>query len=296
MEIRVLCPEEFYELRNLLDGVFSRSNGRKTDFSKLFPRLFSAPNAYTTASHIGAFEGGKLIGTAAMYPLDYAVGTQHIRLIGNGNVAVHEDYRNRGAMTAILHKINEICDEIGDLGYLHGDPVRYGRVGYVGCGVEYLLTFRPEGHAEYHFLPMTLEEVPLQQARSERRCDYIKRRPEDFIPSLRSGYREAVAVHNANGVSIGFLSLNRTTGAVEEFAFDEPREAEVFQALARQLERPICVRLSGYDAATLARCRDYVHLQIGQPALFRIINPEPLRRAARELGLPENTLYAPYLT
>lgn len=297
MEIRILRPEEFYELRDLLDGVFSRSNGRETDFSKLFPRLFSASNAYATASHIGAFEDGKLIGTAAMYPLDYVVGTQHIRLIGNGNVAVHEDYRNRGVMTAILHKINEICDQIGDVGYLHGDPVRYGRVGYVGGGVEYLLTFAPEGREVFRFAPMQPEEVPAQQARSERRCDYIKRKPEDFILSLRSGGREAVSVFDGNGAPVGFLSLNRSAGAVEEFALKGAAEAAVFVALARELGRPVRVRLSGYDVQTLERCRNYATaLEVGQPALFRVINPEPLRRAARELGLPEDVLYAPYLT
>lgn len=296
MEIRIVQPHEFYELRELLDGVFSRSNGRETDFSKLFPRLFSAPNTYATASHLGAFADGKLIGTAAMYPLDYVVGTQHIRLIGNGNVAVHEDYRGRGVMTAILHKINEICDEIGDVGYLHGDPVRYGRVGYVGGGTEYLLTFQPTGCEPYRFLPMTLEEVPLQQARAERRCDYIKRRPEDFILSLQSGSREAISVFREDGSSAGFLSLHRETGAVEEFALEGERENEVFQALARELGRPVRVRLSGYDVLTLERCRTHAALKIGQPALFRIIRPEPLRQAARELGLPEDVLYAPYLT
>ena len=296
MEIRIVAPHEFYELRDLLTGVFSRSNGRETDFTKLFPRLFAQPNAYATASHLGAFEDGKLIGTAAMYPLDYVIGTQHIRLIGNGNVAVHEDYRNRGVMSAILHEINRICDEIGDVGYLHGNPVRYGRVGYVGCGIEYLLTFQPSEGERYVFSPMTPDDVPLQQARSERRCDYIKRRPEDFIPALCSGYREAITARDKNGVSVGFLSLNRATGAVEEFAFDEPREVSAFQALAQQLGRPVCVQLSGDDVQTLARCRDHADVKIGQPALFRIINPEPLRRAAQELGLPEDTLYAPYLT
>lgn len=297
MEIRTLEPHEFYELRDLLDGVFSRSNGRETDFSKLFPRLFSAPNAYVTASHLGAFENGKLIGTAAMYPLDYVIGTQHIRLIGNGNVAVHEDYRNQGVMTAILHEINRICDEIGDMGYLHGDPVRYGRVGYVGGGIEYLLTFQPGACEKYHFRPMTPEEVPVQQARSERRCDYIKRRPEDFILSLRSGSREAVSVFRGDGTSVGFLSLHRSTGAVEEFALDGAQEPAVFSALAQELGRPVRVRLSGYDVQSLQRCREHTAtVEIGQPALFRVINPEPLRRAAQELGLPENVLYAPYLT
>ena len=215
MEIRVLRPEEFDQLRDLLDGVFSRSNGRVTDFSRLFPRLFAAPNPYTTASHIGAFIDGKLVGTAAMYPLDYVIGTQHIRLIGNGNVAVHEDYRNRGVMTQILHKINEACDKIGDLGYLHGDPVRYGRVGYVGCGVEYLLTFLPTGHAEYRFCPMTPAEVPMQQARSEQRCDFIRRAPEDFILSLRSGSRAMrPCISEMIDSSISRFRLTSTTYAV----------------------------------------------------------------------------------
>ena len=296
MEIRIVAPHEFYELRDLLTGVFSRSNGRETDFSRLFPRIFAAPNDYATSSHIGAFEDGKLIGTAAMYPLDYVVGTQHIRLMGNGNVAVHEDYRNRGVMSAILQEINTACDRMGDLGYLHGNPIRYGRVGYVGCGTEYLLTFLPEGRAVYQFVPMTADDIPLHQARSERRCDYIKRRPEDFLLALRSGYREAITVRDENGASVGYLSLNRTTGAVEEFAFDDAREPEVFQALARQLDKPVCARLSGYDVMTLARCRDHAQVQVGQPALFRIIDPAPLQAAARELGLPEDTLYAPYLT
>ena len=296
MEIRIVAPHEFYELRDLLTGVFSRSNGRETDFSRLFPRIFAAPNTYATSSHIGAFEDGKLVGTAAMYPLDYVIGTQHIRLMGNGNVAVHEDYRNRGIMSAILQAINTACDQVGDLGYLHGNPIRYGRVGYVGGGTEYLLTFQPEGRAIYQFTPMTADDVPLQQARSECRCDYIKRRPEDFILALRSGYREAITVRDENGTSVGYLSLNRATGAVEEFAFDDARETEVFQALARHLGKSVCARLSGYDIATLARCREHAQVQIGQPALFRIIDPAPLRVAARELGLPEDTLYAPYLT
>ena len=143
---------------------------------------------------------------------------------------------------------------------------------------------------------MRPEEVPLQQARSERRCDYIKRRPEDFILSLRSGSREAISVYGKDGTSVGFVSLNRNTGAVEEFAFDEERETEIFPALARALSRPIRVRLSGYDVKTLARCQDCATVEIGQPALFRIINPEPLRQAARSLGLAEDVLYAPYLT
>ena len=98
--------------------------------------------------------------------LDYVVGGVHIRLIANGNVAVHEEYRGRGVMTKLLHTINEACDTDGDLCYLHGDPVRYGRVGYVGGGIEYLLTFQPGTKYNYDFLPMRQEDAVFCRMKS----------------------------------------------------------------------------------------------------------------------------------
>ena len=144
MEIRRLKENEFYELRELLDTVFTGKYNKETRFIKLFPRLFTEPNKYVTDSHFGAFEDGKLIGTAAMYPLNYVVGGEHLRLIANGNVAVHGDYRGKGVMSALLNKINDECDKVADLCYLHGDPTRYGRFGYFGGGIQYKMTFQPK--------------------------------------------------------------------------------------------------------------------------------------------------------
>ena len=297
MDIKQLSIEHFFELRDLLDGVFSRKYGKETPFAKLFPRLFENPNAYTTSSHLGAFEDGRLIGTAAMYPLDYVVGGVHIRLIGNGNVAVHEDFRNRGIMTQLLYAINDACDVSGDVGYLHGDPVRYGRVGYIGGGIEYLLTFQPSKQIGFEFLPMSENDVSFCRARSEENCDYIVRLDEDFIPALRSGKREAISVFRG-GTLAGYLSLNRESGEVEEFGFgsDALSEVEVFSALAAALDKPVRVRLSGYNVKTLERCKDHARVFVGQPALFRVIQKEKLCEAACALGLPKETMYAPYLT
>lgn len=297
MEIKKLTPEHFYDLRDLLDGVFSRLYCHETRFAVLFPRLFEHPNDYVTSSHFGSFDGERLVGTAAMYPLDYVVGGKHIRLIANGNVAVHEDYRGKGVMTSLMHAVNDACDISGDVCYLHGDPARYGRVGYIGEGIEYLLTFRPAKHQEFHFAAMQNADVPFCRARSEENCDYIVRLDKDFIPALRSGNREAISVFRGGNLA-GYLSLNRENGAVEEFGFGQDMfsEAEVFSALATELGKPVRVRLSGYNDKALARCRDHADVQIGQPALFRVIHREPLIDAAYALGLPQNTLYAPYLT
>ena len=297
MEIKVLSPDHFFELRDLLDGVFSRSYGRETRFCELFPRLFSAPNPYVTSSHLGAFEDGRLVGTAAMYPLEYAVGDVTLRLIANGNVAVHEDYRNRGVMTRLLHAVNDACDVCGDLGYLHGNPVRYGRVGYTGGGIQYTLTFAPSAAAVYDFTPMLPEECAFLQKISETKCDYIRRSsPEDFYAALHSGNRKAITVHDLRGEIAGYLSLHPDTAFAEEFAFTEKAETEIFRSLAHRLGRPVQVRLSGYDEATLHRCREYADISSSQPALFRIIHPERLRNAAESLHLDADVLYAPYLT
>lgn len=302
MEIKILSPEHFYELRDLLDGVFSRSYGRETRFIDLFPRLFSAPNPYVTSSHLGAFIDGCLVGTAAMYPLDYVVGKVPIRLIANGNVAVHEDFRNRGVMTQLLHAVNDACDACGDLGYLHGNPVRYGRVGYHGCGIQYTLTFLPftasdAAAAAYDFASMLPEERAFLQKLSETKCDYIRRASaDDFHAALRSAKREAVTVYGRGGRTAGYLSLGKDNAFVEEFAFTEPAETEIFRSLAHRLGCPVRVRLSGYDEATRNRCRDHAEVSSSEPALFRIIRQEKLNEAAESLALSPDVLYAPYLT
>jgi len=295
MEIRQLKLDDFYQLRDLLDGVFSRKYGRETRFAPEFPRLFAEPNEHCTSSHWGAFDGDRLIGTAAMYPIDYVVSGVHIKLIGNGNVAVHEDYRGQGVMTKLLLKINEECDKVGDVGYLHGDPERYGRFGYFSGGVQYLCSFEPGEHSGYEFAAMLPKEVAWHMERTAERSDYVVRSEKDFIPALRSQSREAISVFK-NGILVGYISLARKPGKVEEFAVANEDEAGVFRALAKELGRQVTVRLSGYDVKTLERIKAVSSVQQSEPALFRIINAEPLRSGARALGLDENLIYAPYLT
>ena len=298
MEIRRLGPEHFYQLRDLLDGVFSRSYGRETRFSTLFPRIFSEPNEYCTSSHLGAFDGERLVGTAAMYPLDYVVGGVHIKLIGNGNVAVHEDYRGRGVMSELLREINAECDKTGDAGYLHGKAERYARFGYYSGGVQYQCSVAPSDPADggvYEFVPMKDGDVKTNMEICAARPDHIVRRPRDFIPALRSQGRQPLTVFR-NGERIGYVSLDRGNAAAEEYALTDERELPVFRALAKELGRPVTVRLSGYEVPALERLRPHSSVRISEPAQFRIINPAPLKAAASSLGLPESVLYAPYLT
>ncbi len=299
MEIRKLKQEEFYELRDLLTAAFTKRNEKETNFEKLFPRIFGQANEYATESHYGVFEDGKLIGTAAMYPLDYVVGGEHIKLIANGNVAVHEDYRGKGVMSEILKKINEECEKCADICYLHGDKIRYGRYGYYEGETEYLLAFEPKAISEYKFRQMRNEDVLTLQKLSESKTEYVKRKECDFMPSLKSGYREAISVFTGKDELIGYMSFDSEKKHVEEFAFDGAIEHEVFQAFAQSEVSPVEVLISGYDKKTYERLKDCataITKEKEEPTLFRIINPKRLQEVARKLGVDEKTLFAPYLT
>ena len=296
MEIRRIKIDEFYALRDLLDSVFTVKNNRETLFIKTFPRFFANPNTYATDGHLGAFEDGKLIGTAAMYPLDYVVGGEHLRLIANGNVAVHPDYRGRGVMSALLKAINTECDKRADLCYLHGDPVRYERFGYLSGGIQYNAIFKPGNSNGYKFLPMTKEHVAFNLALWESKSDYIARNHSDFIPAVRTGYRDAVSVFDQNNNPVGYISLNRELGSVAEFGISEEKETEVFFSLSKALGRDVNVLVSGYDIKTLNRIKPFAQIKESEPAQFRIIHPERIKEVALRAGLDENVLYAPYLT
>lgn len=299
MDVVKLNKDSFYELRDLLTTVFTKRNKRETDFEKLFPRIFGELNEYSTSSHYGVFEDGKLIGTAAMYSLDYVVGGEHIKLIANGNVAVHELYRGKGVMSAILKKINEECDKCADLCYLHGDPVRYGRFGYYEGETEYLLVFEPNAVAEYFFRPMQDEDVPALQKLSESKVEYIKRKECDFIPALNSRYRQAISVFDKEENLVGYMSYSEEDKHVEEFAFVDEIEHEVFGAFAKANSDSIEVLISGYDKLTYERLKEFattITKEKEEPTLFRVVNPKRMREIAQNLGLNEELLYAPYLT
>lgn len=296
MEIRRLKKDEFYELRELLDGVFGRRDNTGPRFAGLFPRFFSEPNDYVTSSHLGAFDGDRLIGTAGIYKLDYVVGGEHIKLIGNGNIAVHEDYQGQGVMSRLNDAVNMECDKIADVGYLHGKPERYGRWGYIGNGIQYELIFNPTELNGYEFVKFDDSHVDFCRELSQKKVDYLIRKREDFEPALRSGNREAIAV-TKNGIVKGFISLRREWGFVEEFGFDGEIEAEVFGALGCALGRTVKVRFSGYDLKSVKRLEAVAtEVKTSQPALFRIINEDRMKEAAKKLGLDESVIYAPYLT
>jgi len=230
MELKHLHARHYEELLELLDGAFSRKYGKRTEFRALFPRIYGKADEFFMNCHIGAFEGGQLVGCAAANPLTYRVGDQTVQLSADGNVAVHEDFRGHGIMSAMMERIRRDCTS--DISYLHGKVDRYARFGYIGCGRESHITYVP-ATGPYTFAEMTDADVSACQALAMGMADCLIRPAEEFIISLRTHRRTPMCIYDADGILCGYLT--HEDGQVAEYALrDRSAMAAVFGAFEEE--------------------------------------------------------------
>ena len=164
----------------------------------------------------------------------------------------------------------------------------YMRAEFVNCYADYFIKYIK-----------AYADVAILQKLSESKLEYVKRRECDFIPALRSGYREAISVLNKNDELVGYMSFNKEQNHVEEFAFAGEIECEAFQAFAQSISSPVEVMVSGYDKTTYDRlkgCATPITKVKKEPTRFRVVNPKRMQEIALKLGLDKETLFAPYLT
>ena len=143
MEIRQLKLDDFYQLRDLLDGVFSRKYGRETRFAPEFPRLFAEPNEHCTSSHWGAFDGDTLCGVLG------SKGTNHICLF-----FTHKDYMGKGVGKQLFAHFLSKADKTKSITVNasdYGIPI-YQKLGFEVVGERFF------DHGTVH-TPMEMKEI-----------------------------------------------------------------------------------------------------------------------------------------
>jgi len=275
MEMRHLHLEHYEELLTLLNHVFSVAHGAPEDFRDHFPRIFEKPDEFQMNCHLGAFENGRLVGVVAAYPLQYRVGTRTVHLSADGNVAVAEEVRGRGIMSALMEEHRRECT--ADLSFLHsGNHARYARFGYIECGRQSRESYTPNAKG-YTFTPMTAEDIPACQKIAVLMADQIVRRDCDFIPSLRSHKRTPTVIRDASGKLFGFLT--HEDGKVQEYALTDCTEmSAVFSSLAAALGHEVQVLVSGYEKVLPGK--------LSFPALFRIGNPLKMMEIGFDMAPP----------
>ena len=141
MEITRLKAENYDQLLNLLNYVFSRKNNRQVDFEKDMPKMWGHDDEHM-GKHLGIFEEGNLVACIGIYPFDVVVAGETLHFATTGNIAVHPDFEGRGYMGAMVDVAMAELDRMNiDIARLGGLRSRYNRYGFEACGQNFTFTF-----------------------------------------------------------------------------------------------------------------------------------------------------------
>lgn len=245
IELTRLKKEDFGDVVNLLNTVFSAQNGVEMDFESSFPRIF-IPDDKTMGWHIGAKINGRLCGVAASYPLTYRVGGTDLKISAGGNVAVDAKMRGRGIMQSLLNKLDEEDRADGfDLSYLHGDRFRYRNFGYERCGTELYFTFTrqmlgkdaPKRQLEYVDFRTADEGFSGEVFEFyNSQSSFLIRDFASFLPALKSKKRLPLAVKSEDGELIAYLAVGDDGCISEIFVKDEALFPDVIKGYMERFD------------------------------------------------------------
>jgi predicted N-acetyltransferase YhbS len=134
-EIRKLTPDDDLEpLLDLARRSFGPFGGAARD-----RRLADARESITAGRHLGAFDGGRLLGAAKFFDLAQWWHGRSLRAAGVANVVVAPEERGRGTGRALM---DALITEMGAQGYplsvlYPATATVYRRVGYELAGAQY---------------------------------------------------------------------------------------------------------------------------------------------------------------
>lgn len=282
MQVERLKAGDCKELTAFLDRVFSAHNGYPMDFAGIFPRIFVETDE---AMHwyYAIKDNGRIVGTAASHPMYYRVGEETLKVSAGGNVAVAEEYRNRGLMQELLNKINEdLREEEFDFAFLHGDRKRYRTFGFERCGKEYTVTFSRSmlkqagitGGDSFFDLRQEPQAVLAQVMDiANAQISGFERKEEELIPALLAHKREPLVIRRDGNV-IGYVSLGCKEQYVAELGLKDPADfPHVLMSIMDHAQiDTFAIRMPEYDwpyvSQAVALCSRY---QVIQPGNFQIL-------------------------
>lgn len=122
MEIRRLKADEFEQAIQLADKTFR--DQEHTSMGQAFPHVFSTE----LGQSFGAFDGETLISFIGLVPATLQIGAATLTIFSIGSVCTHENYRQQGISTKILHEIYRYTDQAtASLLFVSGDRGMYMR-------------------------------------------------------------------------------------------------------------------------------------------------------------------------
>lgn len=156
-EIRKLTPDDDLEpLLDLARRSFGPFGGAARDH-----RLADARESIAAGRHLGAFDGGRLLGAAKFFDLAQWWHGRSLRAAGVANVVVAPEERGRGTGRALM---DALVTEMGAQGYplsvlYPATATVYRRVGYELAGAQYQVSM--PARSLRSLLPPDVPDVPV---------------------------------------------------------------------------------------------------------------------------------------
>jgi predicted N-acetyltransferase YhbS len=279
MEIRLVKPEEFDELMDVMNESFGFTE-EKDRFQHILPKYYYPENR--TMVHVAAFEGGKMVSSVGIYPETFINGDKTIDAACIGAVSTLPAHRGKGYFTAVLTRAIEEARGMGvKLMFLGGDRLRYGRFGFE-CGgraltavisrrTRALLDPRPvevfeiTGGEDPEALEKILKEILDIY---DRRPMRFRRRPEDVLKILRS-WNSRVFYFRSEGKTAGYFAIHGKDVAETGYVCDIDT---AFEAVLRVSDEAV-LRLpaDAYCPELLDRVN---HYGVGADHMYNILDEE----------------------
>jgi predicted N-acetyltransferase YhbS len=231
-EVIQLRGTDFDECMDFLNEVFSEHAPH--DFAGMLPSIYR-PTDEQMACNYAIRVDGKLAAVVGLFPAQWQVGDQVLKVGGIGGVSTHKRVRGAGYMKTLMnHCVGVMQEEQYHLSWLGGQRQRYGYFGYETCGVSTNMSLSPTNLR--HALPETAITFSPIEADDDRSLTFAHRlhthqsvhcqRPADvFHRFLVGGFRTPYLARDETDTVIGYLVARR--GEVTEWVAEDDDHAIV---------------------------------------------------------------------
>ncbi len=308
MELYRLGTNDYDELIELLDGVFSRKNKREQHFEDDLPKMCVRDEIHMNR-HLGIREDGRLVAVVGIYPLPTVVDGTPLLFSTVGNVATHPDCEGRGYMSTLMSAAMEELKRIGaDGSRLGGSRNRYNRFGYESAGTTYNFTFTPENFknkfknfkTDLTLLPITADDTEALEyvwslCKKNAICVNRLEMPNyaDVYKSLCAWRCRPFMAQRPDGTKVGYLSADLSDNLAEWGAEDLDTAMEIFGFWQSKVNKELHILAAPYETEALDLFdRTFERVNISATCHFKIINYDKvvdafLRLKTKIVPLPE---------
>ncbi|WP_432799178.1 GNAT family N-acetyltransferase [Poriferisphaera sp. WC338] len=232
--IKPLTARDYEQAIQFLNRTFNyqRENGFEYFLSGLYKPTDELMNCI-----YAIWEGDKLIATLGIYPIDWCLYDQKLRIGGVGGIAVDPDWQGKGLMGLMLRfAIKQMKRDGYQLSYLAGLRDRYRRYGWEVCGCQNVARFTPSCFKRIRAADSQADSLKFRSinqnsetiarlyeiyCQQKIRCERPADRFEDF---LRHGALEPYVAFDSSDQPIGYATIDSNRTSIKELVLVDNKQ------------------------------------------------------------------------